>query len=87
MKKNTFKHQLGKEARSKTTKLKGILTARSENLYGCNRYFVQPPVDKDQKLPDGWWHDEDDIEVIGDGVDAKRSEDKNQNGGPISKSK
>jgi hypothetical protein len=67
-----FKHGLGIEVKTKVSKLMGIVTSRSQCLYGCNRYFVQPPVDKDMKQPDGWWVDEDDIEVVGEGVHAIR---------------
>lgn len=79
-KENVFKHELGAEVVSKSTKLKGICTARSENLYGCNRYFVQPPVDKASKFVDGYWIDEDDVEVIGDGITAPAK----NTGGPVS---
>ena len=63
-----FKHVLGLEIQTRVAGLKGIITARSENLYGCNRYFIQPKVVTDMKIPDGWWVDEDDIIVIGQGV-------------------
>lgn len=76
-----FKHELGKEAKAKVTRLTGILTARSENLYGCNRYFIQPPVGADQKVADGWWVDEDDVEVVGDGVSTPQKD----TGGPMSR--
>lgn len=75
-----FTHELGKEAISKTTKLKGVITARSENLYGCNRYYIQPPVGADSKVPDGWWFDEDDINVLNDAIETKPK----STGGPIS---
>jgi hypothetical protein len=76
-----FKHDLGKEAQARVSKLRGIITARSENLYGCNRYYIQPPVDGDGKHRDGWWCDEDDVEVVGEGVSAPRK----NNGGPMSR--
>lgn len=76
-----FKHQLGKQVEAKVTKLRGVLTSRSENLYGCNRYFIQPAVGTEGKVPDGWWVDEDDIEIVGDGVTAKPK----STGGPMSK--
>ncbi len=76
-----FKHELGKEVEAKVTKLRGVLTSRSENLYGCNRYFIQPPVGSDSKVPEGWWVDEDDIEVIGDRVTAAPK----NTGGPMSR--
>lgn len=77
-----FKHELGVSVTAKVTKLKGILTARSENLYGCNRYYIQPPAGDDMKVPDGWWVDEDEVEITGPGVNkvAKNT------GGPMSRS-
>lgn len=77
-----FKHDLGSEVSTKVAKLRGIIVSRSECLYGCNRYYIQPPVDKDGKIPDGWWMDEDDIIYEGKGVEAKPR----NTGGPMSKS-
>jgi hypothetical protein len=76
-----FKHTLGKKAKDKVTGLVGIITNRSECLYGCNRYLLQPSAGEDQKVPEAWWVDEDQIDVIGDGVTAflKRT------GGPMSR--
>ena len=76
-----FKHGLGKEVEAKVTKLRGIVTSRSECLYGCNRYFIQPPVGTDGKVPEGWWVDEDDVVVTGDGVTAAPK----NTGGPMSR--
>lgn len=69
-----FKHELGVEVETKVSKLKGIITSRAECLYGCNRYLVQPKADKEGKLLDGWWVDEDDIIVKGRGVSAKKKD-------------
>ena len=63
-----FKHELGAKAEAKVSGLKGIIVSRCECLFGCNRYHIQPKVDKDMKVPDGWWVDEDDVTVIGKGV-------------------
>lgn len=78
-----FKHELGCEVEAKVTRLRGVVTSRSECLYGCNRYYIQPPADKDMKIPEGWWVDEDDIVVVGQGVNVARGE--NPPGGPMSK--
>ncbi|MEQ1905152.1 MAG: hypothetical protein ABL888_13265 [Pirellulaceae bacterium] len=59
-----FKFELGSKVRSKISGFQGIATSRSEHLNGCHRYWVAPPVDKDGKLPDGYWLDEAEIEVI-----------------------
>lgn len=63
-----FKHELGVLAESKTTGIKGIIMSRSECLYGCNRYSIQPKSDDKLKLPDSWWFDEDDLKIVGKGV-------------------
>ena len=76
-----FKHEMGVEVESRVAGIKGIITARSENLYGCNRYYIQPKIGKDGKVPDSWWVDEDDVKVIGEGVTAKKKD----TGGPMSK--
>lgn len=77
-----FKHDLGSKAKSKTTQLTGVITIRSECLYGCNRYLIQPPVNADSKLPDSYWVDEDDIEIIEPPAVKKLETNR---GGPISK--
>lgn len=66
-----FKFELGLEVESKVSKIRGIITARSENLYGCNRYYILFPMSKDLKV-EGWWVDEDDITVKGKGVKAAK---------------
>jgi hypothetical protein len=75
-----FIHTMGFKAESKVMGIKGIITARSENLYGCNRYFIQASVGADGKMPDSFWVDEDDISIIGEGVTAKPKD----TGGPAS---
>lgn len=78
-----YKHDLGLTVKSRVSGVAGVLTSRSENMYGCNRYYIQPRVGKDNKLPDGWWVDEDDVEV--DKKVKKIEQVKKQTGGPISK--
>lgn len=58
-----FDHNLGDKARDVVTGLEGIVTTRSECLYGCNRYFLTPPA-KDGKTDGGAWVDEDAIEIV-----------------------
>ncbi len=61
---NTFKIELGAEVKDRITGLKGICVARSEWLYGCRRYVVQPPELKDGKPVDSTCFDEDSLEVL-----------------------
>ena len=75
-----FTHNLGVEVETRVQRLKGIIVSRSENIYGCNRYYVQPKAGKDGKAIDGWWVDEDDIIVKSKGVSVKEKD----TGGPMS---
>lgn len=76
-----FKHELGVQIETRVAKLRGIITSRSECLYGCNRYYIQPPVGSDAKVPEGYWVDEDDIIYLGAGVITPRK----NTGGPMSR--
>ena len=58
-----FKFVLGLEVESKVSKIRGIITSRSENLYGCNRYYIQLPMSENLKV-EGWWVDEEDVKKI-----------------------
>jgi len=81
-----FEHDLGLKVETKVSKFKGIITSRSQCLYGCNRYFITPPVDKDGKIMDGWWVDEADIVVKGKGVSSpEKSKETKPPGGPMSR--
>jgi hypothetical protein len=60
--------QLGKLVRDKVSGMSGIATSRTTFLNGCIRIAVQPKIDKDEKLPDEKWFDEDQIEIIGEGI-------------------
>ena len=75
---NVFKLDLGLKVKSTISGFKGIITSRSEHINGCNRYWVSPSVDKDGKLPDGYWFDEGELEVI---KDKKSKKTKEKNGG------
>ena len=59
-----FKFKLGSTVTSLISGFSGIVTSRAEHLNGCNRYWVAPKVDKDGKLPDGLWMDENELEVV-----------------------
>lgn len=59
-----FAIELGVKVRSSITGFLGIVTSRAEHLNGCNRYWVQPKIDKDGKQPDGVWMDEGELIVL-----------------------
>ena len=76
-----FTIELGSKVKSNVSGFAGMVTSRSENINGCNRYWVQPPVGTDGKLPDGSWFDEAEIEV----TEAPTLKRKNpERGGPPS---
>lgn len=51
---NDFKFDNGSKAKSNITGFKGMITARADHLYGCNRYHLTPPINKDGELPNGY---------------------------------
>ena len=59
-----FKYDMGVKAKSDLTEFKGIITARLDHVNGCNRYFINPVVNKEGELVDGTWFDEDDIIIL-----------------------
>jgi len=55
---------LGSTVRDKITGFKGIVTSRAVHMNGCDRYWVQPPVDKTGKTVDGAWFDVVTLETL-----------------------
>lgn len=58
--------ELGSRVRDRITGFEGIITARIEFLTGCDRYIVQPRVDKDGKVPRSETFDEATLELMED---------------------
>lgn len=57
--------KLGDVVRDRITGLKGVAIARTEWIYGCTRYAVQPQELDDKGLPkEAQWLDEDQLEVM-----------------------
>lgn len=56
--------QLGDTCRDIISGFTGTAVARTQWLYGCDRITLQPPVDKDGKLPDNSSFDIMQIEVV-----------------------
>ncbi len=75
------KVKLGDECKDKVSGFQGIAVAKHSYLNGCDRISIQPPVDKDGKLPDTASFDEPQIEVIIK-KKAKAETGKNKTGGP-----
>lgn len=65
-----FKLNLGQKVRDRVSGLEGIVIARTEWLYGCRRYTVQPQGVKDGKPQEGSGFDEDALEVLPEALPA-----------------
>jgi hypothetical protein len=59
-----FKFGLGDEVKDSITGFKGIVTARTQWLHGCNVYRVQPQDLKDGKRLEVDHFDEPQLEVV-----------------------
>lgn len=59
-----FVFQNGDRVKDVISGLTGIITSRSEHLFGCNRYWVQPEESKDLKAEGGGWFDEDSLRLV-----------------------
>ncbi len=68
-----FRHNLGDRVKDVISGQTGIVTSRSEHLFGCNRYWIEPQELKDGKPVEGRWLDEESIETQEAGV-VKRSQ-------------
>jgi len=55
---------MGDEVRDVVTGFQGIAVSITRSLHGCRRIGVQPPVDKDGKVPDGYSMDEPTCEIV-----------------------
>lgn len=72
--------ELGSKVKDKVSGFEGITVARTMWLNGCARITVQPPVDKDGKLPDSICVDEFQLELVQAGVVTTGRPD---TGGPL----
>lgn len=74
-----FKISLGSEVTDKVTGFKGVVIGRTEWLYGCRRYSVQPKgITKEGKTHDAVAFDEDALTV----TKAFKKETVRETGGP-----
>jgi len=66
MSKKTFKAKfgLGDKVRDTVTGFVGIITGISFWLNGCVQCGVKPPVDKDGKVLDAEWFDDQQLEIV-----------------------
>lgn len=63
----TFKFKLGALARDKVSGLEGIITQRVQFMNGCVQYVIKPPA-KDGNHPEAYSYDEQQVEVLNDGI-------------------
>ena len=63
---------LGDKVKDKVSGLVGIATERREYLNGCIQYVIQPKIDKDGKMPDGWSIDSQQIESLEKKIKVKK---------------
>lgn len=57
---------LGTRQRDRVTGFSGTITSICFDINGCIQGCVKPAVDKDGKIPDGYWIDLDRLECIGE---------------------
>jgi len=65
--------QLGDEVKHTITGVKGIATARTTYISGCDRITINQKVNKDGTLPEGMQFDEPELVIV------KRKNRKNNN--------
>ena len=56
--------KLGDLVADSVSGFKGIAIGQSTFLYGCRRIGIQPPIDKDGKLPEAHWFDEPQLQKV-----------------------
>lgn len=72
METHEFKHSLGVKAKSVITGFEGVIISRVQHITGCDTYGLKPKgLDKDGKPFDAYFFDENEIEVISQGVKKK----------------
>lgn len=60
--------EFGSKVQDIVSGITGVVTAKIEYITGCIQYGVQPPADKDGKLPDSYWIDEIRLKVLKGGI-------------------
>ena len=63
---NEFKFNMRSQVKSSITGFEGTILMRQDHANGCNRYWVEPTVDKEGNPRKAMWLDEHEIEVIND---------------------
>lgn len=68
-----FKFKLGNKLRDKVSGHEGIAIGVIEYLNGCIQYGIKGKLDKDKKVPDAVWIDQQQLELIKGGIEVEKS--------------
>lgn len=79
-----FKHKMGDRAKDKISGYEGVITGRCEHITGCNTYGLHAGLDKEGKVRDLVWFDEDRLEVVAEKQVPPSAVAGKKNGGPLS---
>jgi len=60
----THKFSLGDKVKCQVTGHEGIVIALNQWLNGCKQYCVKGKIDKDKKVPEGEWIDENQLKLV-----------------------
>ena len=70
-----FKLSNGTEVKDEVSGGTGIINGSAIWLNGCVQYSVQPKIKKGEtEMPTSWWIDEDQLTIVGEGVNIKQKE-------------
>ena len=75
---------LGDRVRDVYTKFEGVATGRSEWLYGCTRFHVEPTELREGKPIEPQWFDEQRLEVVRPDAPTVTEDSQATTGGPQS---
>ena len=65
--------KLGDKVKDKVTGFTGVATSKVEYLNGCVQFCITPKMkSKDNKMPEGTYIDQQQLEVVGKKVSVKR---------------
>jgi hypothetical protein len=79
--KTEWKFEQGDRVEDRVSGLVGIITSRTEHLNGCRQYGINPGVDKDGKMVEGWSIDGEQLVLVDMGLNEKDPIVKKETGG------
>ncbi len=66
-----FKFETGSKVRDRVSGYTGIIISRTEHMNGCRQYGVNAPVDDTGKMVDGYNIDEQQLELVDEGLNSQ----------------